>query len=219
MDSIVFAGDYGSRRNYVEQALQFILWSTGLCCVALVGTNDGSSFPVCSTFSTMASSIPSFCGSSFFVVVLACGNDVYFLARQRTRRGIEHIQEVIEEDARGIAHGWCSVLQDLRGRTTGGILLVFGGDSDIWGYEGDFALVYNVYVKVVSDLLRQTPMHEVSVIRGEALRSIQTTDHIGHVSESSLGRVVQAFVLFAWQAYSCPADVEDASPDVVLSKL
>ena len=33
----------------------------------------------------------------------------------------------------------------------------------------------------------------------------------------SLGRVVEAYTLFAWQAYTCPADAEDAPLDVLLS--
>ena len=75
--------------------------------------------------------------------------------------------------------------------------------------------MYNVYVKVVSDLLRQKAIHEVSVIRGAALRGIETADQIGHIAEVSLGRVVEACTLFAWQAYTRPADAEDAALDVV----
>ena len=211
MDSIAFSrGQYG-RTNYMSEALQYIyLWSTGPYCMAVVV--PGAWY---SRFSMMASSIPAEYGNTFFVVVLSCGNDVYSLVRQRRRRGIQYIQETIEQDAVGIADGVGAFLQDLRGRTPGGILLVYGGDNEIWNYQGDFALVYNVYVKVVSDLLRRKAIHEVSVIRGAALRGIETTDQIGHIAEVSLGRVVEAYTLFAWQAYTRPADAEEAALDVV----
>ena len=128
VDSIAFSrGQYGRSSNYMAEALQYILWSTGLYCMAIVV--PGAWY---STFSMMASSIPAEYGSTFFVVVLSCGNDVYSLARQRGRRGIQYIQEIIEQDAVGIADGVGAFLQDLRGRTTGGILLVFGEDSGIW---------------------------------------------------------------------------------------
>jgi len=215
VDSLAFSrGEYG-RRNYMQDVLQYILWSTGLCCMAIVV--PGAWYQ---TFSQMASSIPDEYGSSFFVVVLACGNDVYSIARKRARRGVEYIQEIIEQDAVRIADGVGAFLQDLRRRTTGGILLVFGGGSDIWKYHGDFALVYNVYVKLVLDLLRQRTIHEVSVIRGEALRGIETTDRIGHISDVSLRRVAGVYALFARQAYTCVADAEDAAYDVQsISKL
>jgi len=204
VDSISFSRSrYGRSSNYMAEALQYILWSTGLYCMAIVV--PGAWY---STFSMMASSIPAEYGNTFFVVVLSCGNDVYSLARQRGRRGIQYIQETIEQDAVGIADELGAFLHDLRARTTGGILFVYGGDSEVWNYQGDFALVYNVYVKVVSDLLRQKAIHDVSVIRGAALRGIETTDQIGHIAEVSLGRVVEAYTLFAWQAYTRPADAE-----------
>ena len=120
VDSIAFFRSEYGRTNYMSEALQYILWSTGLYCMAIVV--PGAWY---STFSMMASSIPAEYGNTFFVVVLSCGNDVYSLARQRGRRGIQYIQEIIEQDAVGIADGVGAFLQDLRARTTGGILLVY----------------------------------------------------------------------------------------------
>ena len=103
----------------------------------------------------------------------------------------------------------------MRGRTSGGILFVYGGDSDIWKYQGDFALVYNAYVKVVSDYIREgqglRPIVGVSVIRGAALHGIRT-DMFGQIT-AGLAQVVEAYALFAWHAKYVPCGSEDSSED------
>ena len=125
-----------------------------------------------------------------------------------------HLQEMIEKDASHIAAFVSGYLASLRARTTGGILLVYGGDSEVWNYQGDFALVYNTYVKVVSDSIRRGigalhEIYEVSISRGVALRGIQT-DMFAHIT-AGLDQEVSAYALFAWHAKYVPSGSEDSS--------
>ena len=109
-------------------------------------------------------------------------------------------------------------LVSLRELTSGGILLVYGGDSQVWNYHGDFALVYNAYIKVVSDSIREGwvsyyPTDGVSIIRGVALRGIQT-DMFGQIT-AGLDQAVSAYALFAWQAKYVPPGEEGDSEDLL----
>jgi hypothetical protein len=84
---------------------------------------------------------------------------------------------MIEKDASRIAAYVSGYIVSLCELTSGGILLVYGGDSEVWNYHGDFAFVYNAYIKAVSDSIRQGweshyPIDVVSIIRGVALRGI-----------------------------------------------
>ena len=208
VDSIVFSGGVYGRCNYMEDALQYVLSATGLYCIANVV--PGAWYGI---LSTKASSILAQYGSNFFVVVLACGNDVYSLARPRVSRGFEYTGLVgalaITVVASSIVDRFTALFQTLRRRTGGGILLVFGGVSEIWN-DVDVASVYSEYVKLVVDVFREKNMDQVSVIRGEALRGIGTTalrgiditDSLGHVSDTSLCSAVGAYALFAWHAHT-----------------
>ncbi len=91
-----------------------------------------------------------------------------------------YLQEMIEKDAFRIVANVYGYLRDSRKRTSGGILLVYSGDNDICKYQGDCALVYNAYIKVVSDSSREgqglPQIVGVSVIRGAALRLARYSD-------------------------------------------
>lgn len=197
VDSIVFYGGAYGRPKYMEDALQYVLLTTGLYCMAIVV--PGAWYGIFS-----ASSIPADYGSNFFVVVLACGNDVYSLARQKVDPfylgGLR--TRMVATD---ILRRFTALLQKLCRRTNGGILLVFGGASDVWS-DVDFAAVYNVYVKLVVDALREMRVdafeRRVSVLRGEALRGIISSESVGHVSDTRLGPAVMAYVSFALQTHS-----------------
>mgnify|MGYP000246719790 CR=1 FL=1 len=110
-----------------------------------------------------------------------------------------YLQEMIEKDASRIADNVSEYLVSLRQLTSGGILLVYGGDSEVWNYHGDFALVYNAYIKIVSDSIREgqglRPIVGVSVTRGAALRGIQI-DMFGQII-AGLAQVVEACALLA----------------------
>ena len=195
VDSIVFSGGAYGRPNYMEDALQYVLLTTGLYCMAIVV--PGAWYGIFS-----ASSIPAEYGSNFFVVVLACGNDVYSLARQKVDPFWGPRTRMV---ATGILRRFTVLLQKLCRRTNGGILLVFGGASDVWS-DVDFVAVYNVYVKLVVDALREMRVdafeRRVSVLRGEALRGIISSESVGHVSDTRLGPAVMAYVSFALQTHS-----------------
>ena len=128
------------------------------------------------------------------------------------------MQKMIEKDASRIADNVSGYLVSLRELTSGGILLVYGGDCEVWNYHGDFALVYNAYIKVVSDSIREGcvshyPTDGVSIIRGVALRGIQT-DMFGQIT-AGLDQAVSAYALFAWQAKYVPPGEEDSSEDLL----
>ena len=76
--------------------------------------------------------------------------------------------------------------------------------------------MYNAYIKVVSDSIRQgtgslQESYGISIIRGVALRGIQT-DMFGHIT-AGLDQAVSAYALFAWQAKYGPPGEEDDSED------
>ena len=105
VDSIAFCRSEYGRTNYMADALQYILWSTGLYCVAIVDPAAGYD-----TFRIMVSSIPASSGHNFFVVILSCSRDAYGLAQKRLlgsdiRGGVGglYLQEMIEKDASRIA--------------------------------------------------------------------------------------------------------------------
>ena len=167
----------------------------------------------------MVSSIPASFGNTFFVVIPSCSRDAYGLDQMRllnsdTRGGVGglYLQEMIEKDASRIAAYVSGYLVSLCELTSGAILLVYGGDSEVLNYHSDFALVYNAYIKVVSDSIREACLG-VSIVRGVALRGIQT-DMFGQIT-AGLDQVVSAYALFAWQAKYVPPGEEGDSEDLL----
>ena len=71
-----FRSEYG-RTNYMADALQYILWSTGLYCMAIVA--PAAQYD---TFRSVVKNMPDFYGMDHFMVIMSCGMDVYAIARK-----------------------------------------------------------------------------------------------------------------------------------------
>ena len=197
LDSFGMAGSVdkkGWKTMYTQEALQYVYWRTGLHCVAIQRNGAGyvnlleAAYVMRRKLDTaQAGQKVSFC------VIISMGNDIYKYARM-VDEGID--LGLLER----VASGMEKVNQYCREYLANSTLIVYGGTSKTWKYNGIMAWLYDLYVnKVVMEINKYA-----DAIKGSSLGVLDTVDNIGHVDVSSLGIIVNSFVLWALLAKGVP---------------
>ena len=77
------------------------------------------------------------------------------------------------------------------------VLVLYGGAASVWGYEGDFGIRYDKFMATMVDMLRPSNRYDAEIIRGVQFGASITIDRIGYVHVGSLGRVMNAYAMWA----------------------
>ena len=203
LDSFGMAGSMGEEwlTMYTQHALQYIYWRAGLHCVAVqqngagyVGLLEAAYVMRHELDTAQAGQRVSFC------VIISMGNDIYESARMMSEGmnlGLPGTDLGLVER---VASGMQEVDQYCREYLATSTLIVYGGASKTWRYDGILAWLYDQYVDKIIKKIR----NHGDAIRGSSLGVLDTIDNIGHVDVSSLGIIVNTFVFWALLARGVP---------------
>ena len=197
LDSFGMAGSMawkGWKTMYTQEALQYVYWRAGLHCVAIQHNGAGyvklleAAYVMRRELDTaQAGQRVSFC------VIVSMGNDIYKSARMMDE-GID--LGLLER----VASGMKEVDQYCREYLATSTLIVYGGTSKTWKYDGIMAWLYDQYVtKIIMEISKYG-----DAIKGSSLGVLDTIDNVGHVDVSSLGIIVNTFVFWALLAQGVP---------------
>ena len=187
IDGIFLLDSFGQTKwkdakySYVAQALQYVWWQTGHVCIAIQA--NGAGYATLLLSAQLARGFIKKRQASYevrFAVIISMGNDVYGM-----RTCV----------ASAIAHGMAEVCNCVQEYTASRALVIYGGSSHVWGYEGTFAETYDDNVDAVIKILRDK--YETLAIKGTRLGALQTTDRIGHVHIAALPAVVNMYCKWA----------------------
>ena len=200
MDSFGKTGGSNWAQTYVPDALQYIRWRTGMSCVACQYNGAGyiglyeAARMMRDALNELKIEHVSFC------VIISMGNDIYSRAWY-DRHGTAPNTQLAES----VANGMTQVFMYSKEFLSNGTLIVYGGTSEVWGYDtsivSSFGVKYDQYAK---EVLKQLRLREVDCIAGIHLGPLRTIDRVGHVHAESLNVVVNAYILWARLAAGMP---------------
>jgi len=197
LDSFGMAGQMekkGPKSMYTQDALQYVYWRTGLYCLGIQHNGAGYANLLEAAY-VMRRKLKTDQGGMkvSFCVIISMGNDIY----KYTRVVDEGIDLGLPER---IASGMEKVHQYSQEYLANATLIVYGGASKTWNYNGIQAERYDSYVE--STIMKI--LQYANVIQGLSLGRLDTVDSIGHVNVSSLKHVVNTFVLWVLLAAGLP---------------
>ena len=196
LDSFGMAGSVAWKKwktMYTKEALQYVYWRAGIHCVAVQHNGAGyvelleAAYVMSRRLNTAQAGKVSFC------VIVSMGNDIYKHARM-VDSGID--LGLIER----VASGMEKVNQYCREYLATSTLIVYGGASKTWRYDGIMAWLYDQYV---NKIVKKINNHG-DAIRGSSLGVLDVIDDVGHVDVSSLRIIVNTFVFWALLARGVP---------------